>query len=110
MGSRGFHCDAAVFFQIFGIGKGNAGNAGSMTAGIDADEEFPSVGIAVKFVVELLHHGERLAIVQKRVHYLEIRGKGAGVFQVFVEMDYFLAKGFHCFTQDFFRTDVSDLH
>ena len=70
--SRRSHFDAAIFFQVFGIGKRNSCNTRSVTTWIDADNEFSFSVIVVKLFIKLLHHHQSFRIFQKRVHHRKI--------------------------------------
>jgi hypothetical protein len=56
-----------------------------MTAGIDADDEFPFSVIAVEFMVKPFHGGECFRILYKRIDDGKALGQLAGIFKLFIE-------------------------
>lgn len=90
------HFYAAHSFQPFCVSERNSGHACAMTAGIDADDEFPFFCIVVKLIVKLSHHLHRFGVVEKRIQHFEVWRQFSVVFEIPVEVNDFFPERF-CF-------------
>lgn len=95
VGAGGGHPDAAFAFQAFGVGKGHAGYAGTVAAGVDADHEFPGAVVGVVLTIEFFHDHQGFGVSEVGVEDGEVFGEFPGILKLLIEFYYFVGEGFH---------------